>query len=159
MVKAKPNRPSQSAETSRAEHLVQPSKPRLKQRIGQAEQKCNGGDSSDTNRAEQQRSEEKGTDQAEQMAHPDPYVKAWLEWKERYEKEGKEKAERLEKQERLETGWNLVKLCGEIIRENYDGWQEREITEMEKKEILDLKLEKVARLERQKRKNSKKAEK
>jgi hypothetical protein len=84
--------------------------------------------------------------------HPDPYVKAWLEWKERYEKEGKEKAERLEKQERLETGWNLVKLCGEIIRENYDGWQEREITEMEKKELLDLKLEKEARLERQKRK-------
>ena len=135
-----------------AEHLVQPSKPRLKQRIGQAEQKCNGGDSPDTNRAEQQRSEEKGTDQAEQMAHPDPYVKAWLEWKERYEKEGKEKAERLEKQKRLEKGWNLVKLCGEIIRENYDGWQEREITEMEKKELLDLKLEKEARLERQKRK-------
>ena len=54
-----------------------------------------------------------------------------------------------------QKGWNLVKLCGEIIRENYDGWQEREITEMEKKELLDLKLEKEARLERQRRKKEK----
>ena len=62
-----------------AEHLVQLSKLRLKHRIGQVEQKCNEGDGPDTNRAEQQRSEEKGADQAEQMEHPDPYVKAWLE--------------------------------------------------------------------------------
>ena len=60
-----------------------------------------------------------GTGKAEQK-QDDPYFKAWVEWNERFEKERMEKAERLQKQERLEQGWNLVKLCGEMIRENYD---------------------------------------
>ena len=63
-----------------------------------------------------------------------------------------EKTKRLEKQERLERSWNLMKLCRETIRENYDGWQERKITEIEKRELLNLKLEKEAMLEKQKRK-------
>ena len=92
-----------------------------------------------------------GKGQAEQK-QDDPYYKAWMEWKERFEKERKEKAERLERQEKLEQGWNLVKLCGEMIRENYDGWQEREINEIEKNELQGLELEKKERLERQRRK-------
>ena len=39
---------------------------------------------------------------SQEMSRNDPYVKAWLDWKERYEKEGMEKTKRLEKQERLE---------------------------------------------------------
>ena len=90
---------------------------------------------------------------SQEMSRNYPYMKAWLDWKERYEKEGMEKTNRLEKQERLERRWNLMKLCKETIRENYDGWQERKITEIEKKELLNLKLEKEARMENQERKN------
>ena len=80
------------------------------------------------------------TGQAEQpwqMERTDPYLKAWEEWKERHRKEGLERSNRLEKKEKLENSWNLVKICRDLIRENYSDWQERKISEDERTELQE----------------------
>jgi hypothetical protein len=94
--------------------------------------------------------------QAEQIGQrqeDDPYVKAWVAWKERYERERKEKSERLEKRKKLENSWNMVKLCGIMIKENYSNWKERRVTENERKEMEEM--EKIERLEKQRMKKEK----
>ena len=77
----------------------------------------------------------------------DQYLKAWKEWVERDRLEKIEHTERLGKQERLSRRWDMIRSCREIIVENYSDWQERKITEDEKKEIQDLEDEKQQRLE------------
>ena len=51
-----------------------------------------------------------------------------------------------------------MRLCRDTIRENCDGWQRRKMTELEKQELTEIKLEKEARLEKQKRKKEEFAE-
>ena len=82
-----------------------------------------------------------------QKQNEDPYTKAWKDWVERDRKRGLENAKRLEKQEKLSRSWELVRVCREMIKENYSSWQERKITEEEKRKILDLEQEKLTRLE------------
>ena len=94
-----------------------------------------------------------------QKAGQDPYIKAWEDWKERYEREKVDRSERLEKKEKLENSWNLVKVCGEIFRENYSNWQERKLTEDERKELMEIRMEKDSRLKRQSQKMAKYQEK
>ena len=77
----------------------------------------------------------------------DPYTKAWKDWVERDRKRGLENAKRLEKQEKLSESWELVRVCREMLKENYSSWQERRITEEDKTKILDLEQEKLKRLE------------
>ena len=72
------------------------------------------------------------------MDKDDPYVKAWVAWKERYEMERKDKSERLEKRKKLENSWNMVKLCGIMIKKNYSKWKERMVTENERKELEEI---------------------
>ena len=87
-----------------------------------------------------------------QDQNEDPYTKAWKDWVERDRQRGLENAKRLEKQERLSESWELVKVCREIIKENYSNWQERKVTEEERQEIQEMTLEREARLEKQKQK-------
>ena len=77
----------------------------------------------------------------------DPYTKAWKDWVERDRKRGLENAKRLEKKEKLSKSWELVRVCRELLKENYSSWQERRITEEDKRKILDLEQEKLIRLE------------
>jgi hypothetical protein len=84
---------------------------------------------------------------------------AWGDWKERYEREKVDRSERLEKKGKLENSWNLVKVCGEIFRKNYSNWQESKLTEDERKECMEIRMEKDSRLKRQSQKMAKYQEK
>ena len=77
----------------------------------------------------------------------DQYLKAWKEWVERERLEKIEHTERLEKQEKLSRRWDMIRSCRDIIVENYSDWQERKISEEEKREIQDLEDVKQKRLE------------
>ena len=70
----------------------------------------------------------------------------------RHRKEGLEKARRMEKKEKLEKSWNLVRVCRDLIKENNSNWQERKVTEEERQKIQEMRLEREARLEKQKQK-------
>ena len=58
----------------------------------------------------------------------DPYMKAWQEWLERDRLERLETNKRLKMQEELTKSWELVRVCREMIRENFSEWQERKVT-------------------------------
>ena len=48
----------------------------------------------------------------------------------------------------MTKSWELVRTCREIIRENYSSWQERKVTEEEKRKLQEIELEKLGRLEK-----------
>ena len=75
-------------------------------------------------------------------------TKAWKDWVERDKQRGMENARRMEKQEKLSQSWEMVKMCREIIKENYSNWQERKVIEEERQEIHELTLARGARLEK-----------
>jgi hypothetical protein len=90
-----------------------------------------------------------------QVEEEDPYTKAWKDWVERDKQRGLEKARRMEKQEKLAKSWEMVKMCREIMKENYSNWQERKMTEEDQRKILDLELEKQERLEKGRKRQEK----
>ena len=74
--------------------------------------------------------EEKKKKQEEtQEERKDGAYTAWKDWKERVNKEKEEKEERLRKKEEKENSWKLYRECDRILRENYQKWQERKISE------------------------------
>ena len=126
------------AEKKRVEHQDSPAGG-----IGRGEQQERQNDTMFQAEHQDIKVNEKGRDermqgQAEQLGkreEDDPYVMAWVAWKERDESGKKEKSERLERRKKPENSWNMVKLCGEIIKENYSSWKERKVTEKERKEL------------------------
>ena len=52
----------------------------------------------------------------------------------------------------MEKSWNLVRVCRDLIKENNSNWQERKVTEEERQKIQEMRLEREARLEKQKQK-------
>ena len=94
-------------------------------------------------------------EQLPRLDEDDPYMKAWKEWVERDSSERLERNRRLERKEKLENSWNLVKACREVIKENDSDWQERKITEEEKRKFQEIDDERNRRLETVKNKKEK----
>ena len=74
---------------------------------------------------------------------------------ERLKKEEDERIEKVEKAQRLNRGWELNRLCREIIKENAKNWDERE----EKQEKERIELEKKEKIEKAKYKQKEYREK
>ena len=73
-----------------------------------------------------------------QRGMEDPYLKAWREWVERDGKERQERSRRMERQDKLSKSWEMVRVCRDIIKENYSDWQERKNTEEEKRKLKEI---------------------
>ena len=60
----------------------------------------------------------------------------------------------MERQEKLPNSWELVRVCRDMLKENYSDWQESKTSEEEKRKLQDIEEEKQKRLERKKDKQA-----
>ena len=79
-----------------------------------------------------------------------------VDWEERrreilenLRKEEEERVKKIEKAQRLSRGWELNRLCREIIKENVRNWDERD-EKLEREKVENVRRERIEKAERKK---------